>query len=247
MDYKNYYKQASTKADEIIAGIRSGEASKQSQQKLSEIRKQSSGFMSARPQARPEEEEGDEEMDAIVAEYMAQIRAGAQDQAPDRRSNDREEGPTRLQSRGESASRVSNPEAASEIYAGLVDRGLPDHVAKAFVLNFQDESGLRTDVVESEPNVHGTRGKGLYQLTGSRREAFEDIYGTDYSTDNQLDFLVWELENTEKSAGDAIFNTDNVQDAAVTIVKKFLRPAASHARSRSAKYRNVNEEDLNFG
>lgn len=142
--------------------------------------------------------------------------------------------------------KFSSPEAASTVYKGLVERGLPDHVAKAFVLNFQDESGLRSDIVESVPNVHGTRGKGLYQLTGSRRDQFEELYGNDYSVDNQLDFLVWELNNSEKSAGKAILNTDNVGDAAVAIVNKFLRPAAKHAKSRSNKYRNIDEGSLNF-
>ena len=133
---------------------------------------------------------------------------------------------------------VPKGEIQDTVYQGLIERGLPEHVAKGFMLNFQDESGFKVDVEEYEPNVHGTRGKGLYQLTGDRREAFERMFGGDYSIDNQLDFLVYELENTEKSAFEKILNTSTPGEAGVAIVKSFLRPAKKHQESRANKYLN---------
>ena len=55
----------------------------------------------------------------------------------------------------------------------------------------------------------------------------------------QLDWLMMELEGSEKKAGDAIFGTNNTSDAAVTIVNKFLRPAKEHAVARTSSYRNL--------
>ena len=124
-----------------------------------------------------------------------------------------------------------------QVYEGMLDRGLPEHIAQGFMSNFADESAFDIDVVESEANVHGTYGRGLYQLTGSRRTAFEAKFGEDYSIDNQLDWLVdHELPGTESSAWAKIQSTSTAGEAADSIVRNFLRPAASHRNSRSAKY-----------
>lgn len=123
-----------------------------------------------------------------------------------------------------------------QVYEGLLSRGMPEHIAQGFMMNFQDESGFRPGIEEAVPNVHGTRGRGLYQLTGSRRNAFEAKYGNDYSVDNQLDFLMEELNTTEAEAWGIIQNSQSAGEAGSNIVNHFLRPAKEHARSRSARY-----------
>ena len=76
------------------------------------------------------------------------------------------------------------PPAAPEIGGGVVpfgvpmvnrlmERGLPQHVAEAFAMNMQDESGFDPGINEINPTVKGSRGYGLYQLTGPRRRAYE--------------------------------------------------------------------------
>jgi hypothetical protein len=113
-------------------------------------------------------------------------------------------------------------------------------LSKAFLINFKDESGLIPDRVEEVPNVHGTRGKGYYQLTGPRREQFESIYGTDgYTDENQTEFLIKELIGSESRAGKEILaaaQTGNVGRTAAVIVDKFLRPAEKHKQERMARY-----------
>src|SRR5690606_38070280 len=99
--------------------------------------------------------------------------------------------------------------SAPEIRQGLIDRGLPEHVADAFIVNFQDESGLNPGINERNPIVPGSRGGfGLYQLTGPRRrqyEAFAAERGLPLdSVDAQLDFLMLEGSTTEKEAFDKI-------------------------------------------
>lgn len=132
-------------------------------------------------------------------------------------------------------------EQAEMIRAGLIKRGMPDHIADAFILNFKDESGLDPGINELKPLVPGSRGGyGLYQLTGPRRrayEAFAQSRGVDYSdVDAQLDFLMTELQGPEASAAKAIYAAPNTGQAAAAIVNKFLRPAEQHRASRVARY-----------
>jgi hypothetical protein len=132
---------------------------------------------------------------------------------------------------------VPRGEIQDKIFNGLVERGIPKHIAKGFLLNFSDESGFNPDIVERVPNKYGTRGKGLYQLTNDRRDAFEAKYGDDYSIENQLDWLVdVELNGTEKRAYKEMLETNTPGEAAAVIVKRFLRPAKKHAEERAKKY-----------
>ncbi|MBT8152755.1 hypothetical protein KMP13_02350 [Epibacterium ulvae] len=124
---------------------------------------------------------------------------------------------------------------------GLVARGLPEHVADGFVMNFQDESGLRTDINEQNPTVPGSRGGfGLAQWTGPRRrqlEQFATQNGTSVSDlDTQLDFLVQELQGPEANAARSIFSANDAGGAADAILRDFLRPAPEHVATRSARY-----------
>jgi hypothetical protein len=131
--------------------------------------------------------------------------------------------------------------SADYIQQGLVQRGLPAHIAQGFVMNMRDESGLNPGINERAPLVQGSRGGyGLYQLTGPRRRAYESYAssrGVAFdNADAQLDFLMSELQGPEKRAAQSIFSTDNPQDAAVAIARDFLRPAASNLQKRVASY-----------
>lgn len=133
---------------------------------------------------------------------------------------------------------------ADQVRAGLIRRGIAPHIAEAFVWNFQHESGLNPSIVERVPNVHGTRGRGLYQLTGSRRNAFEQRYGDDYSIDNQLDWLMHELQGPENRAWQRIQAAPDTGQAAAAIVTHFLRPAEQHRVRRVAEYTGGNPPAL---
>ena len=130
---------------------------------------------------------------------------------------------------------------ADEIRSGLIKRGLPEHIADGFMMNFQDESGLDPGINEASPLVPGSRGGfGLSQWTGPRRralEAFAADRGTPVSNvDTQLDFLMSELQGPESAAAREIFRSKTSGEAAAAIVNKFLRPAEEHRASREARY-----------
>lgn len=130
---------------------------------------------------------------------------------------------------------------AAEIRDGLIKRGLPGHVADAFVVNFQDESGLNPAINEKAPLVPGSRGGyGLYQLTGPRRVAYEQFAqqrGVDPADTNaQLDFLMTELQGPEASAAKGILSAPDTATAAQAIARDFLRPAPQNLEPRLARY-----------
>lgn len=127
------------------------------------------------------------------------------------------------------------------ILKGLTDRGLPEHVAQGFLMNFRDESGLNPGINEQNPIVPGSRGGfGLAQWTGPRRrqlEAFAAQQGKPVSDlDLQLDFLMTELQGSEAKAGQSILSSRNAPEAATAIVNDFLRPAEEHRARRAAQY-----------
>lgn len=129
----------------------------------------------------------------------------------------------------------------SVIRQGLVERGLPEHVADAFVMNFKDESGLNPGINEQNPLVAGSRGGfGLAQWTGPRRkqlEAFAAQRDVPVSDANlQMDFLMQELQGSERGAAQSILSAQDAPTAAAAIVNKFLRPAEEHRSRREASY-----------
>lgn len=132
-------------------------------------------------------------------------------------------------------------EGGAAIRQGLIERGMPEHVADAFVMNFQDESGLNPGINEAAPIVPGSRGGyGLAQWTGPRRKALESFAaqkGANVADPNvQLDFLMTELQGPESAAAQAIMSAPDAGQAAAAIVNKFLRPAESHRASRERRY-----------
>lgn len=127
-----------------------------------------------------------------------------------------------------------------DIISGLVSRGIPEPVALGVVSRMRAESRLDPSINEQNPTVPGSRGGfGLNQWTGPRRvqlEKFAAQRGVPASDLNaQLDFTVWELQNTEKSAGDALMSAQTPDEAARIYMEKFLRPGIIHADMRGDK------------
>ncbi|CDP50709.1 hypothetical protein [Devosia sp. DBB001] len=144
---------------------------------------------------------------------------------------------------GTGSDAVSSPggDQAGIIRQGLIDRGLPEHVADAFMLNFRDESALDPSVNEASPLVPGSRGGyGLAQWTGDRRNALEQFAAgrnANVADPNvQLDFLMQELQGPEAKAYQAIMSAPDTNQAAAAIVNQFLRPAEANRARREAAY-----------
>ena len=127
-----------------------------------------------------------------------------------------------------------------EIIAGLVQRGIPPHIAQGMVANMIAESGLNPGINEINPTVEGSRGGfGLNQWTGPRRVHFEQFAASRGSSlddpNTQLDFTLWELQNTERGAMEALQSAQTPEEAARIYSERFLRPGTPHLDRRIAE------------
>jgi hypothetical protein len=126
-----------------------------------------------------------------------------------------------------------------QIVAGLVERGVPQHVAQGVAMNFRDESGLDTGINERGMSF-GQGGYGLAQWTGPRRIQLEDFaksQGKPVDDPNvQMDFFMRENAGPEKGAWNAVVNSPDARSAAVSFVKNWERPTSANVAARSAKY-----------
>jgi hypothetical protein len=123
----------------------------------------------------------------------------------------------------------------------MLERGIQDHVADAFLMNFQDESGFDPGINEKAPLVKGSRGGfGLYQTTGPRRKAYEEyakMRGAALDDpEAQIDFMMLELQGPESRAAESIFAAPDTRSAAIAIARDFLRPSEENLAKRVAKY-----------
>jgi hypothetical protein len=123
----------------------------------------------------------------------------------------------------------------------MLERGMPEHVADAFLMNFKDESGFDPGINEIDPIVEGSRGGyGLYQTTGPRRRAYEEfakLRGAALDDpEAQIDFMMFELGGPESRAAESIFAAPDTRSAAIAIARDFLRPAEENLERRIAKY-----------
>lgn len=138
----------------------------------------------------------------------------------------------------------------SEILQGLLQRGYPMHIAQGIVANLIAESGLNPGINEAAPLVPGSRGGyGLAQWTGPRRRQFEAYAaqrGASPDDPNvQLDFLDWELKNTERGAMGKLQGTQDPIEAARVFSESFLRPGIPHMDRRLSEAARI--AGMNYG
>lgn len=92
------------------------------------------------------------------------------------------------------------------VYEGLKRRGLPEHVARGVAAGVHAESA-------SNPNVRGGykgRAVGYGQWLGPRRAELIRRYGPHPTPDQQLDFLVYELNGGDAGGKAVLASTDDV-------------------------------------
>lgn len=121
------------------------------------------------------------------------------------------------------------------VVSGLVQRGMPEHIAQGFATNFKDESGFNTAAVGDNGNAFG-----LAQWNGPRKAALEQFAaerGKPASDMNvQLDFLMAELQGPEAAAWSKISGAPDAGTAAAAVLNHFERPAEEHRARREAQY-----------
>jgi hypothetical protein len=105
----------------------------------------------------------------------------------------------------------------------FTDNGYTKEQASGIVGNLMAESSL-------DPGAVGDNGQayGLAQWHPDRQQDFKEFFGSDIkgsSDKDQLDFILYELQNKEKSAGRALSRTTTAAEAASVFRNQYERPA----------------------
>lgn len=111
--------------------------------------------------------------------------------------------------------------------------GVPAHIAQGIVGNLMAESGLRTGAVGD-----GGKALSLAQWHPDRRDHAAKA-GFDLSNpQDAIDFVMWELNNTEAAAKKKLANAKTVQEAADIFALYFLRPQGAQT-GRAENVHNI--------
>jgi len=127
------------------------------------------------------------------------------------------------------------PLTQDAVVSELVKRGMPEHAALGFAMNFKDESGFDPAAVGDNGNAFG-----LGQWNGPRKKALFDYAANQGKNPAdpqvQYDYLMTELQGPESGAWAKIAGTNDPNSAAVAVLNHFERPAEEHRARREAAY-----------
>jgi hypothetical protein len=105
--------------------------------------------------------------------------------------------------------------------------GFSDAQAAGIVGSLMQESGLNSTQVNAKSGAIG-----IAQWLGSRKKGFADRYGhgLEKSTfEEQVDYMLWEMRNTEKHSGDLLRRASSPQIAAQIHAWEYERPGVAEA------------------
>lgn len=144
------------------------------------------------------------------------------------------------------------------IYEGLIERGLDHDNALAIMANIGHETGgtynpstkqIGVGKVSDEDwwkKTKAGRGTGLVQWDGSRRtdlKKFAEDKGKSWDDmDTQLDFLMHELQGSEKGAYEKLKEAESLEDKTETFMKRFERPGKPHLEERQEYLKGLIED-----
>lgn len=110
------------------------------------------------------------------------------------------------------------------------EKGYRPEIALGIIGNLMQESGSRIDI--SAIGFDGTGSFGAAQWLGSRKKKLKEIRPDDYDTlRGQLEFIDWELNNTEKRAASKLRESKTIQEAAMNFSKYYERPHKDYAHN----------------
>lgn len=87
----------------------------------------------------------------------------------------------------------------------FINAGYSKAAASAIVGTLMSESSLRHDAVNKNSGAYG-----YAQWLGSRKKELFKRYGEHPTAQNQLDYILWELQNTHRGANDVLKNSQDI-------------------------------------
>jgi hypothetical protein len=135
----------------------------------------------------------------------------------------------------------AGPAADRQNYAlgVFTNAGYSQAQAAGIVGNLIAESGSHLDPTAVNPT---SKMRGIAQWDTHRDMLFQRMYGhtvTAGTFDEQLQFVAWELNNTEKGAGDALKEATTAQDAASIVERLYERANGEGRHARIANAMSV--------
>jgi hypothetical protein len=122
-------------------------------------------------------------------------------------------------------------------YNYYLKKGVPAVQAAGIVGNLAAESGFNTTVVGK---ADSKQSQGIGQWHSERLNGLKKFAGNNWTTlDSQLDYVLHELNTTEKKAKTSLFSAKTPQEAAIAFMNDYERPA-EWAKKQSGSKR-VNE------
>lgn len=116
----------------------------------------------------------------------------------------------------------------------FVAQGMTPEQAAGFVANLQRESGANLDTRAYNAKENAM---GIAQWRGDRVANFKRVFGKDIrdaSLQEQLNYIMWELNNTEKKAYNQILATTTASGAAAAVDQFYERSSGAHRQERMA-------------
>jgi|TARA_B100001094_G_scaffold255381_1_gene254350 hypothetical protein len=141
-------------------------------------------------------------------------------------------------------------ERVEQAYNFFTSRGFTEKQSAGIVGNLIAESG--PNLPEHGPRGDGGQAAGIAQWHPGRRKIFERVYGKpwwDNTFTDQLNFIVWELNNSDsesgslnKNAGKLLKQTNTVAMAATIFDEKYERSSGEARQKRINYAHNVYNE-----
>lgn len=126
--------------------------------------------------------------------------------------------------------------SAQEAMQFFISKGWTPEQAAGIVGNLMVESAnFSPDVLSGRRRGDGGKAFGVAQWHPLRQEKFKEVYGKpiDQATfQEQLEFVNWELNNSEKKAGDALRSTNDPARAAELVDQLYERSSGIHRYQR---------------
>lgn len=181
------------------------------------------------------------QVDGIVGpETRAALMGGAQPSAAPPPSSGAEPPPPVSDTSATTGTTGAAPKNAREraMYAMsyFQQHGLTKSQAAGLTANLYYESGRTMDPHQKQ--IGGGPGYGIAQWEGPRQADFKKFTGVDIrnsTLDQQLAFVMHELNTTESAAGNALRRSTSAGDAANVILRQFERPAHPNASERARR------------
>jgi len=132
---------------------------------------------------------------------------------------------------------IEQKQKAERAFNYFLDKGYTPAQASGLVGNFIHESGLST-TIEGDKGYKGGNSHGIGQWRQDRLKRLKNTYGDKWDDfDNQLEFVVTELNTTHKKANQKLLAATTAYDAGEAISDSFEVPAIKYKDNKDRQKR----------